>query len=187
MPNDFDSKAATDEELVEVIQTRQAELSHVCFQELYLRYFKLLHSFITARIPAQASAEDLSQEVWFRVWKRAETFKEGNVRAWLYTIARNLIIDLSRIKRPVSLVDAEQVAITDCDRFAEECLAERIAKFRSCLDKLDEERSQIVKARLDNMDYLEISERWGIPYNTAQTRFHRAKAQLQECIERQST
>ena len=59
--------------------------------------------FLRCRVPRGIDADDLLQDVWIRAWKSREQYVDGNFRAWIYQIARNLIIDESRRRRPDSL------------------------------------------------------------------------------------
>ena len=67
------------------------------FGELVRRYERPLFSFIARQISDVVMAEDLLQEVFVRVVKRAATFRhESKFSTWAYTIARNLCIDAAR-------------------------------------------------------------------------------------------
>ena len=62
-------------------------------------------AFIRARINSQAEAEDLLQELWFQLSKTIQHTEIANIRAWLYRVARNKIIDSYRKKSPEWLED----------------------------------------------------------------------------------
>lgn len=104
------------------------------FDMLYQRYRQPLYLFLLRSSPSQSDAEDLFQELWLRVIRAGDRFRDGSFRVWLYRIARNLEIDLYRRRtlRPVSncaVVDAgastnplpeQQVHDADCgDRLVE--------------------------------------------------------------------
>jgi RNA polymerase sigma-70 factor, ECF subfamily len=70
------------------------------FEQLYRRHAPLLLAFITARV-GPADREDLHQEVWRRAWHHLpEQFHGGNFGAWLYQIARHVLIDHGKKKKP---------------------------------------------------------------------------------------
>jgi len=68
---------------------------------LYDRFGGLLYSVISRAVRDQATAEDLVQETFFRIWNRIHTFdaEKGRLEAWLVTIARNRAFDYLRSVR----------------------------------------------------------------------------------------
>ena len=63
--------------------------------ELYDKYGGLLYSVILRSVANQATAEDLVQETFLRIWNRIHTFdvERGRLEGWIVTIARNRAID----------------------------------------------------------------------------------------------
>jgi len=59
----------------------------------------------------RARAEDVCQETLLRAWRNASLLDEGqgSVRAWLFTVARNIVIDESRTKRARSEFPVDEV------------------------------------------------------------------------------
>jgi len=70
------------------------------FRETYDAYQTALHRYV-ARLSADASvADDVTQEMFVRLWKEMTTVGEPeNVRAWLYRVATNLVIDRGHRQR----------------------------------------------------------------------------------------
>lgn len=64
------------------------------FRETYDAHHAALHRYV-ARLAADASlADDVTQEIFVRLWKEMTAVGEpDNVRAWLYRVATNLVID----------------------------------------------------------------------------------------------
>lgn len=144
----------------------------------------MLLAFITNRCRSRHDAAELAQETWLRVWKSVSTQFDGtDFRAWLYRIARNLMVDHYRRKVPQPLAvlpEPEPPAEPDfVDAPSDTAVA-----LAGCLEQLSGEHMTIVRARLKGEGYETISQRLGIPQNTAMTRFHRAKQQLQDCVSR---
>ena len=177
----------TDPELIAIIQSRDnssdAESQAAAFEELHQRYARLILSFLHARTKSVSKASDLAQDVWVRVWQRLpDQFDGKNFRAWLFRIARNLLIDDYRKKKPEALGDAD--SFVEMRQLESDILNEQITQLRDCVSKLDEGRQQIVRCRLAGESHEAISKLLGIPSNTIQSRFHRAKQQLAECVQR---
>ena len=62
-----------------------------------------LRRFIRARVPSDADAQDVLQDVWQRLVAAMENEPIESVTSWLYTVARNRIIDRYRKPAPASL------------------------------------------------------------------------------------
>ena len=73
------------------------------FDALYARHRGALYAYLARLLsPGAGSVDDLFQEVWIRVTReRARYRPEAAFRTWLFTIARNLTIDLVRRHRPL--------------------------------------------------------------------------------------
>lgn len=66
------------------------------FSEFYQKYRELVLTFIISRIPHKYEAEDLTQDVFIRLWENWAFVNKSTVWSLLFTIARNVIIDRIR-------------------------------------------------------------------------------------------
>jgi RNA polymerase sigma-70 factor (ECF subfamily) len=78
-------------------------------KRLYDDYADPIYRFIYWHTNDPLLAEDLMSEVFFRAWKFRDKLVEGNQRAWLYRVARNLIIDHYRRKKDEILDEAVEI------------------------------------------------------------------------------
>ena len=63
------------------------------FAELYRRYLHPLYRFVRSQVSDDATAEDVTAQVFFKALSSASTFRnEGSYRAWLFRIAHNSIV-----------------------------------------------------------------------------------------------
>ena len=70
------------------------------FGRIYEEYFRELQRYLLSLCRDSRIAEELTQETFFRAVRSAGQFREGSdLRAWLYTIARNVFLDQTRRKR----------------------------------------------------------------------------------------
>lgn len=77
------------------------------FEVLYARHELPLWRFLLRLCRDRAAAEELMQETWFAVAREAPRFRaDGRFAPWLYTIARNRVIDRHRMQRPSVSLDA---------------------------------------------------------------------------------
>jgi len=81
------------------------------FGELYNIYFKRIFNFIFYRVSHKETAEDLTEEVFLKVYGKLSGIKNvSSFEPWLYQIARNLIIDYYRGKKEqVELAGMENI------------------------------------------------------------------------------
>ena len=88
----------TDDQLIAAV--RAGETS--AFTELYERHGRALLTFLARLTGDLPLAEDLLQETFIRVWRARDAYEgAGQFRAWLFTIARRLLIDWRRGQRIV--------------------------------------------------------------------------------------
>jgi RNA polymerase sigma-70 factor (ECF subfamily) len=159
----------------------------VQYQHRLLRYLLYLTS-------NRETAEDLFQEVWMRVLVRGSQYN-GDARfdTWLFTIARNLVIDMRRKRTMVSL--EEMCAGADDDRPVEFASAdptpldhyqnledrERIARAMLKLDPLH--REVLVLRFHEELSLDEISRVTSAPLSTVKSRLYRGLASLKPKVE----
>lgn len=76
------------------------------FNEAYREYADEIFRFCHYRVFDRERAKDITQETFIKTWKQmADGVEIKNVRAFLYRVARNLVIDASRKKTTTSLED----------------------------------------------------------------------------------
>jgi RNA polymerase sigma-70 factor (ECF subfamily) len=70
------------------------------FAELYRRYLHPLYRFVRSQVPDDATAEDVTAQVFFKALSSASTFRnEGSYQSWLFRIAHNAIASWRNSKR----------------------------------------------------------------------------------------
>ncbi|MCL2800009.1 MAG: sigma-70 family RNA polymerase sigma factor [Endomicrobia bacterium] len=88
------------------------------FEQAYREFFKVIYSYIIMRVREDNTAKDIAALTWQKVLKNFDTFDEskGNMRQWLFTIARNEITMYYRmyyVKKVLSLTGFEDAYISD--------------------------------------------------------------------------
>tara|TARA_R110002095_G_scaffold200403_2_gene180630 strand:- start:1780 stop:2367 length:588 start_codon:yes stop_codon:yes gene_type:complete len=180
----------TDEELTNFIKVRgpsyaQKQEAEMAFNTLYDRHAPFLLAFLKVRVASHISAADIAQETWMRVWQKITTHFDGSeFRGWLFQIAKNLLMDEFRKKSTTSLIEEIDIAEKQ-DPTHDYIQREEKTQLQNCMSQLDETRQSIVRLRLAGESHREISEHLNLEYNTVQTRFHRAKQFLEDCVNQQ--
>jgi len=152
---------------------------------LMQRHRSGLMGFLTLRVGIEA--EDLYQETWSRAAKAMPTYQEqGTFKAWIYQIARRLIIDHRRRRgariQVVLNGDSPLHEPTAAGRPDERVAAYDIARvFEHALSTMQPETAQVARLRIiDGVSFKEIARRQDVPLNTALGRMHRALQKLRQ-------
>lgn len=156
--------------LIERLQRRDPQ----AMGDLYDRYGKLIYSIILRTVRSGATAEDLTQETFLRVWNRIHTFSQdrGNLQGWLVTVARNRAFDYLRSQQSSIAMAASN--LDDLERaghfYTELDQSDRIAKqnaVATALNALPEEQREVIElTHYEGMTQTEIAEKLGKPLGT---------------------
>lgn len=163
--------------------------------ELHARWAKPLHRFLVSMCLDRSLAEDLTQEVFVRVWRAAPRYEPtAKFSTWLFHIARNHWLNerekrMHRI-RPVSLDrtgpddDARPMDAPDRDaRTPDEAALDKElgARIERSVGRLpDKLREAWVLAVTQGLPYPEVAEILGIPVGTVKSRMFQAVRLLRE-------
>ena len=163
------------------------------FDELVGRHGRALLAYIASMVGKDGDAEDIFQMTWERVIRNAATFGGGSVRAWIWRIAKNAVIDGIRrrkpddsLNRPIGEDDAElgdffAAQTPDVPQALE--MAELRERIGACVARLPELQREIFMMRtVAELSFKEIADVLGIPLNTALGRMHYALAKLREML-----
>jgi RNA polymerase sigma-70 factor (ECF subfamily) len=75
------------------------------FEELFNRYGRAVLGYCCRLLGGRSSGEDISQEVWIRTVKHAGNYRpRAGIKAWLFTIARNLALNHLRSERKLTFI-----------------------------------------------------------------------------------
>jgi RNA polymerase sigma factor (sigma-70 family) len=155
---------------------------------LYEEHAPRLLSWLSGRVP-RSRVEDLHQEVWLRVVRAYETQFDGeNFRAWLFTIARNLIFDGAGNAAWGNTCHLEDMPTLPHDRKVLEPPAivadmERRQVLADCISQLGEPQRSIVALRMAGEDYRTIEFTISVTAARATAHFHAAKKLLKTCVQ----
>jgi RNA polymerase sigma-70 factor (ECF subfamily) len=166
--------------------------------ELIVRYQHRLMRYLLYLTSNREMAEDLFQEVWMRVLVRGAQFNgQARFDTWLFTIARNLVIDMRRKRTMASLDElfdggseddrpmSFEVAAdepTPFDRFSNLEDRERIAAALLQVDALH--REVLVLRFHEEMSLEEIAKVTRAPLSTVKSRLYRGMAAIKPKLER---
>jgi RNA polymerase sigma-70 factor (ECF subfamily) len=144
--------------------------------ELYDRYGRTAYSLILRVVRDKASAEDLVQETFLRVWNRVQSVDsaKGAVGPWLLAIARNVAIDYlrssaGRERHAVELDEAGHAPLFG-EMEAEILISDQARRARAAMDKLAPNYRTVMElAYFEGLSQSEMSVRMGQPLGTIKT------------------
>lgn len=145
---------------------------------------------------SSAEAQDLTQEVFLRVFKSLASFRSatGSFTVWLTRVTRNLLIDhyrRSKADRSTGSLEDHLAVLEERSAISgrtEGMLAGREASevLQTALQKLSPElRETVILRDLEEMEYREIAEALEIPEGTVKSRLNRGRAELARVLKRQ--
>lgn len=171
----------SDGELIERIGAGDRD----AFEELYGRYARPVLGLALRRLGDRGRAEDALQDAFAAVWRSASSFdrRRGKGGAWLYTVARNAIVDGARRRPepPMEPFDEPSEESGPAERAEASWLSWRV---HAALERLPEhERPVIELAYWGGLSQSEISEFLRVPLGTVKTRTRSALSRLADLLE----
>jgi RNA polymerase sigma-70 factor (ECF subfamily) len=176
----------TDAELIRLV----AGGDMPAFEELHRRYARSVLGIALRRIGDRGRAEDATQDTFASVWRSASRYDptRGAAASWLYTVARNAIVDGLR-RRPEPTVDDTPEVVEPGPGPAEAAENEWVTwRVHRALETLPEqERSLVELAYWGGLSQSEIAEYVGLPLGTVKTRTRSALHRLADALEGELT
>jgi len=166
----------------------------VALAELYDRHGRLLFSLILRILRDRGAAEDVLQEVFVRVWDRADSYNPsiGTPAAWLVRISRNCAIDRLRARTVRAGVNGQelerpgQTADTAPETNPEHVAAsaEERRVIADALAALPPEQRQLIESAFyEGFTQSELAERFDLPLGTVKTRIRTGMQALRRALE----
>jgi RNA polymerase sigma-70 factor (ECF subfamily) len=155
------------------------------------RYLKLIYGFVYKNVGSENDAEDITQEVFVKVWKNIKKFdQERSFKPWIFQIAKNTSIDYLRKKKsiPFSKFENEKGQ----NPLVENILADHLNLIENISDKktlasamqgLSDKEQKVINLRyFEGLSFREIAERFKESVNTIKSRYRRSLINLKRNI-----
>ena len=171
------------------------------FEELVTRYQARLVTLLRHQVGSREQAEDLTQEVFLRVYRARKTYQPGaRFATWLYGITVNHA--KNRMKQMQSRSHHEVPSLddpveTENGRLAHDPPSDEVPiveqlekkeiqmKVQACINSLEEEYREVLVLRdIQGFSYEEIHDILKIPDGTVKSRLFRAREAMKHCLKK---
>jgi RNA polymerase sigma-70 factor, ECF subfamily len=158
---------------------------------LIAKYLKLIYGFVYKNVGSAADAEDITQEVFVKVWKNIRKFdRKKSFKPWIFQIAKNTSIDFLRKKKaiPFSRFENErgQNALVENIAANPLNLIEKLSDKNTIIAVMqgltDKEQKVINLRHTDGLSFREIAEIFQESINTVKSRYRRGIMNLRKNI-----
>ena len=153
------------------------------FDEMYRKYSRDVFQFVLYLSGDWAHAEDITAEVFLRLWTSETEIRTATLKSYLLTIARNLYLEQWRREKRKSALDMD--VGFEGKQFEEAANRQEVERMMAALKQLPElERAALLLRAEDEHSYAVIGELLGIPEAAARMKVFRARLRLGELMER---
>jgi len=155
------------------------------FETVYKANAPLIYRFMFWRTKDRMLAEDLTSNVFEKAWRTRTSFQGGSVKAWLYKIARNTLIDYWRKKKDISVENVGDLETVESDTehgttFDQVLLADSL---QAAVAKLPAEMRSVVRLRfIEGLSARQAGAQLGISESNVRVIQYRALRRLKGYI-----
>ncbi len=182
----------TDQELIQAITAGDS----IALSEFYDRHSRLVYGALLRLLNDTDDAEDILQEVFVQVWRKASTYKPelGSPKNWLVRIAHNRGINLIRAHKSrgknaqISITDEENGVLSSPELIDDSLLsqtvgAERMQMISEAMRDLPKDQVMLIEmAFIQGYSHSEISEALKLPLGTVKTKIRNGLLSLRNSL-----
>ena len=151
------------------------------FGLLIEKYQDTLFTFIFYSVKDEGTAKDILQETFLKALKEINNYKEeGKFKAWLWTIARNKVMDFYR--KAKKLVPLEEDTLEEQDETSKKALGKiELSHIQNLIEALPSEQKEVILMR-QYLSFKEIAAVLNCPLGTVLARLNRAIKKIQKSL-----
>ena len=140
------------------------------FEALFRLHYRPLCAFAMGYVKDADQAEDLVQDLFFRLWlNREKVSVTTSIKAYLYASVRNRCLNAVKSGSRMQVLGDDAGEQAQEDAITEDEHSERIARVQAAIEALPEERRRVFKlSRYEGLKYHEIADRLGISVKTVE-------------------
>ncbi len=156
------------------------------FDALYAEFGGQLHRYISHKVPRSEDAEELTAELFLRCWEYMTTSNVDHLQAFFYQVARNLVADFYRRRKPQESLNEHDADVAGHDSLEAEVEGKlQMDKLLRALARLKPEYKEIISLRFfSQLSIDEIAAILQKSTNSVRVLIHRAKQALKKYEEK---
>jgi RNA polymerase sigma-70 factor (ECF subfamily) len=149
----------------------------------YETHAESIYRFFYWRTQDSELSQDLTSSVFEKAWRSKESFQGGSVRAWLYRIARNLLIDHWRHKQDMPLTNQDTL-VSDTEELSVEVDKQLMAEqLQQALTQLPTEMHYVVSLRfIEGLSCKHVARLTGLSESNVRVTQYRALKKLRKYL-----
>lgn len=181
------TQANSAEAKVSLLQPEQVLMQKICQRDqsalasLYERFGNAVYSLALHILQNQSSAEEVTQDVFLKVWERADQWdtKRGKLSTWILAMTRNAAID--RLRRENRSVDFSSVPLDKVVNLLAVEDWQQGQQLRTLLQQIPPEQAQIVQLSFfGGLSHTDMADMLDIPLGTIKTRLRLGLQKLRD-------
>ena len=145
---------------------------HEVFNEIYLKYGKLVYFIISKYVDNHQDIEDLTQEAFLKFFNGLHKTEINNIKYYLVISAKNIAVNFLRNKQMKFELDEQILFATLCEKEDGNCCIDIIKDLKSFLDT--EEVYIVLQHVLNDKSFKEISKECGKNISTIMAKYYRS-------------
>ncbi len=158
------------------------------FHVLYERYAPQVRRFALFLCGDPALADDITSETFVRVWTSSGSIRQDTVKAYLFTIARNLHRDSARRARAQGPPLSEALPAPGAGAHHDFEVRTQLRMVLAAMQQLPEiDRAALLMRAQEQMSYEQIARALGLTLSAVKVKIHRSRRKLMEIVERPGT
>lgn len=159
---------------------------NVFFNSLYIKYYRPVKNFISKHLNNRQPEEEITQEVFIKLYQNIESLHPESIKGWLYKVAHNEAINYYRKNlKPISSLDEQQE-----ESFSEDTAHDSIERkqqrymIRNILLKLPKNQATAIYLKdICGFSYQDIADRMEISYEAVKSLIFRGRQNFMKYYE----
>ncbi|MDR1919769.1 MAG: RNA polymerase sigma-70 factor [Tannerellaceae bacterium] len=163
------------------------EQNEKAFDIIFRKYFKSIYHFVYKICKSSEDAEDLTQEIFVKLWENAQTVSIVSLKGYLFTLAKGMVIDWTRKKVNQlvfeTLADKHAVCAEEFESNEKAFFEYLLSMIHHIAQSMPERRREVYCLRWkEGLSRKEIAERMGISVATVDVHLQKALESLRAAV-----
>ena len=154
----------------------------IVFEKVYKQYSKDLYRFLTYSFQDKTLSEDITQNVFLKLWEQCEKFHLRNIKSLIFTMGKNLSLNEIRRNQKTERESFQEIRFSETpqDLLEEKQFKEKLTHSINQLN--EKERVVFLMNRINNLTYHEIASQLEVSQKTVEKRMHQALKKLNHSL-----